>query len=78
MQYIQKIFHVPFIGVVFTMMAKLVDNVNNYVLVFAGCSGEGYTHSSHTTTRLLRRNMMFGFFGGTFYISFRLILFVCI
>ncbi|KAG9301429.1 hypothetical protein G9A89_018101 [Geosiphon pyriformis] len=38
----------------------IIDNLNNYTLIYAGISGESFCSSAYFTTKIFRRNLVFG------------------
>ncbi|RIA82536.1 plasma-membrane choline transporter-domain-containing protein [Glomus cerebriforme] len=38
----------------------IIDNLNNYILIYVGISGKNFCSSAYITTKLFRRNLIFG------------------
>jgi hypothetical protein len=43
-----------------TCIDGILDNLNNYTLVYVGIHGENFCSSAYMTTKLFRRNLVFG------------------
>jgi hypothetical protein len=48
----------------FLTIDGIIDNLNNYTLVYVGIHGENFCSSAYMTTKLFRRNLVFGLVNG--------------
>ncbi|RGB35986.1 plasma-membrane choline transporter-domain-containing protein [Rhizophagus diaphanus] len=58
--FLKKIFFLNCLLSFLTCIDGIIDKLNNYILIYVGISGNNFCTSAYTTTKLFRRNLVFG------------------